>query len=107
MEKRCLSDDHFTKGPELDAIGRSEAGLQSVAMSRSLPPKPKADCGLSPQERNRKGSSKKADAQGIDQFFRGASAAKVGSEPSLPNFCNAAKVRYQVWVKNLQQLLEF
>jgi hypothetical protein len=40
-----------------------------------------ADCGLSPQERNRKGSSKKADAQGIDQFFRGASAAKVGSEP--------------------------
>jgi len=28
-----------------------------------------ADCGLSPQVRNRKGSSKKADAQGIDQFF--------------------------------------
>jgi len=33
------------------------------------PPTRGADCGLSPQERNRKGSSKKADAQGIDQFF--------------------------------------
>jgi hypothetical protein len=63
------------------AAAQQGTGRRLSLKGRSQPSTPRADCGLSPQERNRKGSSKKADAEGIDQFFRGASAAKVGSEP--------------------------
>ena len=41
----------------------------------------RADCGLSPQVRNRKGSSKKADAQGIDQFFLSCKRSEGSCEP--------------------------
>jgi hypothetical protein len=37
----------------------------------------------------------------------GQRAAKVGYEPSLPNFCNAANGCYHRRAKNLQQLLGF
>ncbi|WP_335642790.1 hypothetical protein, partial [Loktanella salsilacus] len=58
-----------------EAAQQRSAMKRTAGQGRSLPQTLRADCGLSPQERNRKGSSKKADAQGIDQFFRGASAA--------------------------------
>jgi hypothetical protein len=54
-----------------------------------------AKCRLSLQLRNRKGMPKKADAQGIDQFFCLANAAKVGSEPSLPIFRDASKACFK------------
>jgi hypothetical protein len=51
----------------------------------------RADCRPSLQVRNRKGSAKKSDAQGISQIFCCANAANGGSEPLADPFLTAEK----------------
>ena len=83
-----------------EAAPQRRALQRTAAMGRKQQPSQRAETGSSLRVRGLSTIKEEADLQ-HKTHVRGAANGR--KEPSLPNFCDAAKVGYRLAVENLQQ----